>query len=215
MKKLFDYFAILAENFTINAGRTLTILKFVTAEQWDELVEFVKTKFLGRFIDTGITVVLKELPVATVTELLEELEKALKEKGIKLCGYGNGKFYHSNVINWFPDAKIQNILRTMRLLKLPADGMTEGEMIAEAKVLQMIHEHSLIEYIKVTISFVQENYFNKNGTWIIGFLEEKKDGETFCKFHAGLDSDGEFSLRVSPVSSIKWGDDNVLFLSSN
>ena len=217
MNKLFEYFGILTNNFLQNATRTLAILEFVVNEKWDELAEFVKIKLLGKLVDPGITIALAdELSGTTILVLLEELEQVLKEKGITLASYGNGKFYHPDTLTWFPNAKVSITFRTLRLLLLPKGGMTEGSMIAEAKELKMQHEHSLAEYIKATIELVKRNHFSKKNTWVVGFLEEKKDDNISCEFSAGLFDVGEFFLRVDKVDeSCEWDAEIGFFLSNN
>jgi hypothetical protein len=197
MKTLFNLFAILTENFNQNAKRTITILEFVVNEQWDQLAEFVKTKFMGRFIDPEIMIT-TGVSGKTILNLLDELEKALIEKGIPLHKYDNGKFYHPDILSWFPDAK-NSTSSTLCLARLPKEGMTEGEMIAEAKTLGKKYEHNLAEYIKAIIALVKSNYFTKKNTYFLGFLLEKLNGNTSCRVDGGVGGVGEFYLDVDEV----------------
>ena len=157
---------------------------------------------MKKLIETNIVVTLAESKAETIQALLDELEEALKEKGITLGSYSNGRFYHHSTLSWFPDVKISKYSRSMKLLRLPAGGMTEKEMIAEAHATKRVPNHSLAEYIKAVIALVKSNHFSKNDTWIVGMLEEMKDGTIPAKLFVGLCDIGEFYLHVSVVREL-------------
>lgn len=219
IKPLFDLFSSLTEKFLSNATRTLAILTFVVNEQWDELAEFVKTKFLGKFIDHGTVIILTKPTATLIQGLLDELEAALIEKDIPLYRYDNGKFYHPNTLTVFPDAKIPETLRTLQLLTFPDGGMTEGEMIAEAGTINLNHKHFLAETILAATILVRSGHFRKGDTdkCNIGFLEELFNGWS-AKAEFGLGIDNRFFFFVNKakvIESNRWDAGHGILLSNN
>ncbi len=214
-KNLFDLFSELEDQFEKNPDTVFRRLELLKDGKNDALIEELKTKFIGKLIDAGIHAVPVKSAATTVPQLLEELETVLKEKGIKLGSYGNGKFYHPDVLGWFPNAKVAENSPEMIVPFLPKGGMTEGEMIAEAKSLKKVYEHHLSDYIRNTIALVKNNFFAKKDTWAIGFLTEKKDGSVPCLFCALLYSGGKFCLIVRLVrESDRWSAGDGFFLSN-
>ena len=153
---------------------------------------------MNKFIDRSTAIIPVVSKAATIFELLQELEVVLIKKRIPLCRQVNGKFYHPDVLTWFPDVKNQTTTMSpkMQLCTLPAGGMIEREIISEAKEIEMNYRHMIVDCIKAVIALVQDNHFTSMGMYNIAFLIETYKGKS-TQIRFGLRSDdGTFYLSV-------------------
>lgn len=212
---LFNLFAGFQDQFLLNPDSVYLKLELLKDGKNDELIEILKTKFLGKFIDRQIVCTSEISGAMTISELLSELEIALKEKNIPLYTYDNGKFYHPDTLELFPKVAVPATSPIMSVATLPKGGMTEGEMIAEAVSLKKTHQHHLADYLRTVIFLVKNNFFAKKNTWIIGFLLEMLN-DLPCEFCCGRGGDGGFCLGVGRVSSSRgWVGETLSILLSN
>lgn len=209
----FALYCKLSEIMTPELFKQLTLF---TNGSNEELIERLKTKYLGCFIDKGVSVQASLSEAKNTKALFAELEVFLNEQDISLYSYNNKKFYHPDSLSWFPDAKVRATTPTFQIPGLPKEGMTENEMIAEAGTLKREYKHPYDEIIRSIRPMFEAGILKKGdkNKYFIAMLKDVYGGNA-CKAIFGFHGGGKFCFDVFHVSGgRRWYDLFSLFLSN-
>jgi len=212
MKNISDLLKTIAEFITTNPTvqkiqNLITVITLYLGGEIDELTEFIKTKFFygSNLIDENIIITPYNGPETTNTELLNVFVKKAREKGYKMAYNNDGTGYDDDISNWgFLDEEVSETSPPMYIPILPKGGLTESQMLTEAKTADKEHEHLVCDAIRTAISILDADFYKEKGTWTLFFLKNKrKSDEMACRLDFGFYDDGKFYVCVDSVNEAR------------